>query len=105
MTCRVERIAPISKFRRQAKPWVQAKIGVVNIYFPFEQPPNDIFEEHGLVNLPSIAFPAWASGKFATVAFEELTVDDYTEFIDRLFRELFGLPINYTVNTDIFDMR
>lgn len=87
------------------EPWIQAKVGVINIHFPFERPPNVIFEENGLTNLPSIAFPAWSSLKFATVSFDELTVDDYAAFVDGLFRELFDLPPDYTVNIDIFDMR
>ena len=86
-------------------PWIQAKIGVINIHFPFERPPNVIFKEHGLDNIQSIAFPAWESGKFATVTFDKLASDDYAVFIDRLFRELFSLPEKYTVNTDILDMR
>jgi len=87
------------------KPWVQAKIGVINIHYPFEQSPHTIFEQRRLDDIPLIAFPAWNSNKYATITFEELAVEDYTNFIDRLFRELYDLPTNYTVNTDIFDMR
>ena len=87
------------------EPWIQAKIGVINIHFPFERPPNVIFAENELEISSSMAFPAWESRKFATVTFDNLTADDYAAFVDKLFRKLFGLPPDYTVNTDIFDIR
>ena len=86
-------------------PWLQAKVGVINIYFPFEEPPNKIFKRHGLDSLPSIAYPAWKANQFATVTFDSLAVDDYATYVDRVFRELFGLSHGYTVSTEVFDMR
>lgn len=86
-------------------PWVQAKTGVINLYYPFDIPPNILFRERNLATLPVMAYPAWNANKFATITFGELSVDEYAVFIDRLFRELFRMPPGYQVNTDIFEMR
>jgi hypothetical protein len=86
-------------------PWVQAKNGVINAYYPFEIPPSLLFEQRGFGGVPSINFPAWEPKKFVTVTFGKLDIEDYTIFIDKLFRELYDLPATYIVSTDIFDMR
>lgn len=86
-------------------PWVQAKTGAINLYYPFDQPPDVLFRECNLDALPSMAYPSWNAHKFATITFGMLSVDEYAIYIDRLFRELFRLPSDYRVNTNIFDMR
>lgn len=107
VTCDLEGGAFYANFEvpHKGEPWVQAKIGVINLYFPFDRPPNVVFNELGLDDIPSIAFPAWGSQKFATISFDALSVDDYSSFIDSIFRRLYMLPDGYIVDTDIFDMR
>lgn len=86
-------------------PWIQAKVGALNLHFPFEQPPAELFAQCRLDDLPSMAFPAWKANQFATVTFQELPLDAFAAYIDRLFRTLYDLPADYRVDTDIFDMR
>lgn len=105
--CKLEGGAFCASFEVEpnGEPWIQAKDGALNIYYPFDSPPNILLPELSLDELPSIAFPAWQENKFATIAFDSISVDDLTNYIDRLFQKLYNLPEDYIVNTEVFDMR
>ena len=87
------------------EPWVQAKNGVLNIFFPSDNEPIQTLRD-SVPTMPNEATcPDWEPWKFATIVFPELRAVEMAELITDLFVHFYGFPDDTPVRTEIIDMR
>lgn len=85
--------------------WVQAKLGVMNVAYPYVDDPDVVLKTRGLACLPQVAFPAWVANRYLTLTFGDIETNEYAAFIDRVFRDLYELPEGYPLSAGIIDLR
>ena len=85
------------------EPWVQVKTGVLNIFYPSDEPPLDRLAR--AVSLPEeVVCPAWEPWKFATLEFPPLDAKAMAGFIEDLFVNFYDFPDDTAVSSEVFEM-
>ncbi len=82
-------------------PWVQAKNGVMNMYYPHSSAPSVTLSGSFTATLTDVAFPAWKQQQFLTITFKPLDLLVYAEFINGLFVEFYACGPDYVLATDV----
>lgn len=85
------------------EPWVQVKTGVLNIFYPSDEPPLDRLAR--VVSLPKdVVCPAWEPWKFATLEFVPLDSRAMAGVIEDLFVNFYDFPADTTVSSEVFEV-
>jgi hypothetical protein len=85
------------------EPWVQVKTGVLNVFYPSDEPPLEKLAS--LVTLPNAtSCPAWEPWKYATLEFAPLDARATADLIEQLFVRFYGFPAETHVASEIFEM-
>lgn len=86
-------------------PWIQAKIDILNIYFPYDGDPVDVVGQR-VPGFPDDAnVLSWQSNLFATFGFSGLGAERMTTLICDMFVHLYEIPADSELTTEIIDMR
>ena len=87
------------------EPWVQAKSGVLNIFYPSDELPLPQVQSR-LPRLPlDSKCVAWEPWKYATFEFDPIGADDLTNLIQDLFVQFYGFPNDIELDSEVFVMR
>jgi hypothetical protein len=87
------------------EPWVQAKTGVLNIFFPSDDDPIRVLNSR-LPSLPAgTTCPDWEPWKYATLETPQMTADQMADLITDLFVSFYEFPDDTPLQTEIFDVR
>jgi hypothetical protein len=82
-------------------PWVQAKTGVLNIYWPSDRDPVELLR----TSVPSLpeetTCPYWEADKYATIEFPPLDPAAMAQLIREILLELYHVHIEETLSTEI----
>jgi hypothetical protein len=86
-------------------PWVQAKSGVVNLFYPPVTEPLETLRHSGVTLPPQSRCAAWEPEEFATLEFEALGSDALARLIEDLFVHFYGFDADTPVVVETFDVR
>lgn len=87
------------------EPWVQAKTGAINIYYPHPDEPLQRLKDAGIPLLEDLTCPDWQPHKYATFEFDDPGSEGMSQFVHGLFRSLYSLPDDNEYSMEIIDMR
>ncbi len=85
------------------EPWVQVKTGVLNVFYPSDEPPLDRLTS--VVSLPKeVVCPAWEPWKFATLEFPALDSEAVALLVEDLFVNFYDFPNDTVVSSEVFEL-
>jgi len=86
-------------------PWVQAKSGTLNVYYPSDREPVAALTAAGVPLPPGIICADWEPWKFATLEFSALEAPAFAALIQHIFVDFFDMPEDFRLRSEVFDMR
>lgn len=87
------------------EPWVQVKTGVLNFFYPSDEPPLPTIASSGVALPSGTTCATWEPWKYATLEFEPPPVEELAELVEGLFGTFYGLPEDEPLLWEIIDTR
>ena len=85
------------------EPWVQVEAGLLNMFYPRDQPPLEQIGQH--VQLPAgTVCLSWEAGKFATLELSPMSADELAVLVEDLFGDFYELPRNTPLESEVTDL-
>ncbi|MCA9071485.1 MAG: hypothetical protein KDA84_21305, partial [Planctomycetaceae bacterium] len=84
------------------EPWVQAKTGALNLFYPHPDDPLSRLQSSEILLPENLTCPDWKPHKYATFEFDDPGSEGMSQFIHELFRSFYNSPDDNSYSIEIF---